>query len=95
LLLEPADGARASVGGAAGAELELRAEDLDADVYQDDKIDLGCWLREQVLLETPVHPRHPGDCPVPLLLPQASPAGRGAAVDPRLAVLKTLTLKKE
>ncbi|MBI5518118.1 MAG: DUF177 domain-containing protein [Deltaproteobacteria bacterium] len=93
LLLEPA--AVKNTPARPGEEVELTADELDTDTYTDDKIDLGHWLREQVLLETPVHPRHAGECPAPLNVPETSVAGRGSAVDPRLAVLKTINLKKE
>jgi uncharacterized metal-binding protein YceD (DUF177 family) len=73
-----------------GEEVELSAGELDADFYTDGQVDLAHWLREQLLLEAPVHPRHEGDCPRALLTNPTTPAPNGGAeraVDPRLAPL--------
>ncbi len=48
-------------------EVELTSDELDTDVYEDDTIKLSHWLREQILLAAPVHPRHEGDCPHALI----------------------------
>lgn len=82
--------------GAAKAheEVELSPDELDADVFTDDKIELSHWLREQLLLEAPVHPRHEGDCPAPLHLPPSTPAVREREIDPRLAPLLKLAKKE-
>jgi len=80
-------------------EVELSAEELDADTYSNGRIDLGQWLREQVLLEVPLHPRHEGECPEPLV-----PAGAAASpapvetppspgLDPRFAPLLSFVSK--
>jgi uncharacterized metal-binding protein YceD (DUF177 family) len=61
LLLEPAASARPFKHG---EERELTADELDKDVYRDDKIELGAWVREQILVEIPAHPAHE-DCEAP------------------------------
>lgn len=61
LLLEPAANVRLAEHG---EERELTAEELDKDVYRDDKIELGAWVREQILVELPSHPAHE-DCAAP------------------------------
>ncbi len=75
-------------------EVELTSDELDADVYEDDTIDLSHWLREQVLLAAPVHPRHEGDCPRPLTPTTPVDEGAGREIDPRLAPLMKLTKKE-
>lgn len=75
-----------------GEEVELSPDELDADHYADGKVELAHWLREQLLLEAPVHPRHEGDCPH-ALIPTTTPVPNGGAerpVDPRLAPLLKL-----
>lgn len=92
LLLEPA-GKRAPAKAGAHDEVELSADELDVDEYRDDRIELAHWLREQVLLEVPAHPRHPEECPTPLRVqPQAS---NEPTIDPRLMPLLKLSPKKE
>lgn len=90
LLLEPA-GKRAKPG--AHDEVELSAGELDVDEYRDDRVDLAHWLREQVLLEVPPHPRHPEDCPEPLRVQTSAPPE--PTVDPRLMPLMKFAEKKE
>lgn len=91
LLLEPA-GKRVSKAGPHD-EVELTADELDVDEYHDDKIDLAHWLREQVLLEVPSHPRHPEECPEPLRFD--APAPNEPTIDPRLMPLMKFAQKKE
>ncbi len=88
LNLEPAV---AKPGRPAHDEVELTRDELDVDVYADDLIDLGYWLREALLLEAPLHPRH-DECPVKIEMP-AQPRAT-VSVDPRLAPLARL-MKKE
>ncbi len=71
-------------------EVELTSDELDADLYEGGVIDLSHWLREQVLLEAPVHPRHEGDCPKALEPPRAANGGAARDIDPRLAPLLKL-----
>jgi uncharacterized metal-binding protein YceD (DUF177 family) len=80
LLLEPASSA--SRATRPGEERELSADDLDKDVYHDDKIDLAHWIREQILVELPAHPTHE-DC-----RPPHAAEAEVARRDPRLAVLE-------
>lgn len=90
LMLSPASKAPAR---RPGEEVELSPGELDADYYTDGQVDLAHWLREQLLLEAPVHPRHEGDCPRALAPTPDSPAPNGGAerpVDPRLAPLLKL-----
>lgn len=91
LLLEPA-GKRVSKAGP-NDEVELTADELDVDEYHDDRIDLAHWLREQVLLEVPSHPRHPEECPEPIRL--EAPAPNEPTIDPRLMPLLKFAQKKE
>lgn len=80
-------------------EVELSADELDADTYHDGRIELGTWLREQILLEVPLHPRHEGDCPVPLVALDASASSpltdtpQPPGLDPRLAPLLSFVSK--
>lgn len=90
LHLEPAGSAKP--GKVAHEEVELSRDELDVDVYTDDRIDLAHWLREAILLEAPLHPRHEV-CPVKLEMPAAPPVTRDA-IDPRLAPLARF-IKKE
>jgi uncharacterized metal-binding protein YceD (DUF177 family) len=89
LHLEPAAGGKTK---ATHEEVELSRDELDVDVYTDDRIDLAHWLREAILLEAPLHPRHEV-CPVKLEMPAAPPTAR-VAIDPRLAPLARF-IKKE
>jgi len=89
LVLEPASKAKAHKPG---EEVELSPSELDADYYTDGTIQLSHWVREQLLLEAPVHPRHEGDCPRALTL-TPTPVQNGGGerpVDPRLAPLLKL-----
>lgn len=90
LHLEPAGTAKP--GKATHEEVELSRDELDVDVYTDDRIDLAHWLREAILLEAPLHPRHEV-CPVKLEMPAVPPSAR-VAIDPRLAPLARF-IKKE
>ncbi len=80
-------------------EVELSADELDLDTYHDGRIELGTWLREHILLEVPLHPRHEGECPVPLVAPDASTSSSLAdspqppGLDPRLAPLLSFVSK--
>jgi len=80
-------------------EVELTADDLDADTYRDGRIELGPWLREQILLEVPLHPRHEGDCPNSEVPPASSfsmpldEAPQPPGLDPRLAPLLSFVSK--
>lgn len=102
LVLEPAEKARGrQAAKGSGSEVELTRDELDTDVYSDGKIDLAHWLREQILLEAPVHPRHEGECPRPLVAPDAKASGghlsdrlvEASTVDPRLAPLLSFVTK--
>lgn len=92
LHLEPAAAAGGKPGKLAHEEVELSRDELDVDVYTDDRIDLAHWLREAILLEAPLHPRHEV-CPVKLEMPAAPPTARDG-IDPRLAPLARF-IKKE
>jgi uncharacterized metal-binding protein YceD (DUF177 family) len=92
LQLEPAGAKPAK--GALPDEVELTADELDVDHYEDGRIDLAHWLREQVLLEVPVHPRHPEECPEPLRVDAPAP-NEPPSVDPRLMPLLKFAQKKE
>ncbi len=89
LHLEPA--ATAKPGRGPHEEVELTRDELDVDVYTDDRIDLAHWLREAILLEAPLHPRHEV-CPTLIAMPTQQSAHD--TVDPRLAPLARF-LKKE
>lgn len=79
-------------------EIELTADELDVDYYEDDSIDLAQWLRQEVLLETPLHPRHTGDCPHALVSPDSVTEAEEIAVekpvDPRLLPLMKFAKKE-
>lgn len=75
-------------------EVELTSDELDTDVYEDDTIKLSHWLREQILLAAPVHPRHEGECPRPLIPNAPTNGGSAREIDPRLAPLMKLTRKE-
>lgn len=91
LVLSPAASQRAR---RPNEEVELTADELDTDVYTDDTIDLSHWLREQILLAAPVHPRHEGDCPRPLSPTVPVNGGTVREIDPRLAPLMKLAKKE-
>ncbi len=86
---------RSSKPGRRDEEGELKDEDLAVSFYQDDKIDVGLLIREQVYLALPMKPICRDDC-------QGLCSGCGTnlnssscncareAVDPGLASLKTL-----
>jgi uncharacterized protein len=84
LLLEPAANARPHKHG---EEHELTPDELDKDVYRDDKIELGTWVREQILVELPAHPTHE-DCEAPRLSEEDT-----HRVDPRWAALEKFKTK--
>jgi DUF177 domain-containing protein len=46
----------------ADEEKELQAADLEVEFYEDDKIDLTDFLREQILLQAPMKPLCSEDC---------------------------------
>jgi uncharacterized metal-binding protein YceD (DUF177 family) len=86
LLLEPAANARALKHG---EERELTADELDKDVYREDKIELGAWVREQIIVELPAHPTHES-C--------EAPSAGDVEInrrDPRWAALEKFKTKKE
>lgn len=87
LVLSPASAAKARKPG---EEVELSPSELDADYYTDGTIQLSHWVREQLLLEAPVHPRHEGDCPHALTPTPVQIGGGERPVDPRLAPLLKL-----
>lgn len=91
LVLSPASSQRARKPN---EEVELTSDELDTDVYEDDTIQLSHWLREQILLAAPVHPRHEGDCPRPLITTAPTNGGTPREIDPRLAPLMKLTRKE-
>lgn len=76
-------------------EIELKAAELDVDYYEDDQIDLGRWLREAILVEAPVHPRHEGQCPVPLTAVTDHPERDPGDIDPRLLPLLKLSVPQK
>lgn len=88
LLLEPASSAH-SKASKQGQEHELTAEELDLDVYHDEKIELSQWVREQILVEVPAHPAHE-DCAPPAVV-----GGNKVGPDPRWAGLEKFKTKKE
>jgi uncharacterized protein len=98
LNLRPAAPARRS--SAKAAEVELSEDELDNDVYENDRIDVGHWVREQLLLEAPAHPACEPECAVPLphvgTAPSPNPADAVGddKIDPRLLPLKKLANKE-
>ena len=77
-------------------EMELSRDDLEESFYEGDVIDLDEILREQIILALPMYPRCTpecrGLCPVcGVDLNEKSCDCQKDDVDPRLAVLKTLT----
>ena len=77
-------------------EMELSKEDLEECFYEGDVIDLDEILREQIVLALPMYPRCKEDCrglcPVcGVDLNQETCDCQREDVDPRLAILKTLT----
>ncbi len=89
LLLEPA-GATHRPAGVTNAEdeYEIGADEPDRDVYHDDTIDVGSWVREQILIELPTHPAHES------CSPPALPKTETKAKDLRLAGLEKIKLKE-
>lgn len=77
-----------------GEEVELTEGELDVDTYDGERVVLADWLREQVLLEAPVHPRHEGACPHPLQVPVTKTPETAGAIDPRLRPLLKLAKKE-
>ena len=76
-------------------ERELKDEDLAVSFYQDEKIDMGLLIREQIYLALPMKPICCDDCHG--LCPECGTNLNSSscncareAVDPRLASLKTL-----
>lgn len=90
LHLEPAT-ARPAVPP--GREIELAAHELDMDYYENDRIDLGQWIREQILLEVPSYPACPSGCKEPLVVPSQDVSGE-AGKGSRLAPVKKSTEKE-
>ena len=74
-------------------EVDLAPEDLDEDLYEDDRIELDRSVREQILLEAPRFPQCAGECAAPIQMPktEAEPAH---GVDPRLAPLLKFSKKR-
>ena len=75
-----------------GADLVLHLEPAAADMILIKGVLPAHWLREAILLEAPLHPRHEV-CPVKLEMPMAPPSARDV-IDPRLAPLARF-IKKE
>ena len=67
--------------------------DLDADHYENDRIELDRWVREQILLEAPVNPECPQGCAAPIQMP-ATEEKAERSVDPRLAPLQKFSKKR-
>jgi uncharacterized protein len=87
---------RPQAGSGMPDEMELSKEDLEECFYEGDVIDLDEILREQIILALPMYPRCTpecrGLCPVcGVDLNKESCDCQKDDVDPRLAVLKTLT----
>jgi uncharacterized protein len=87
---------RPNSGQTLSDDVELSKEDLEECYYQGDVIDLTDILREQIILALPMYPRCSPDCrglcPVcGINLNQETCDCQREEVDPRLAVLKTLT----
>ena len=82
----------------AGPEREIEEDDLSTAFYENDEIDLLQMMREQIFLALPMKPLCRPDCRG--LCPECGTnLNRGTCVcrheweDPRLAALKSLTLK--
>lgn len=75
-------------------DVELSAQELDADYYDGDVIEIGPWVREQLLLEAPNHPTCPAGCAEPIE-PPAVDVREQRTVDPRLAPLMKFAKKME
>lgn len=85
----------ANVAPGKDEERELKDEDLAVSFYQDDKIDVGLLIREQIYLALPMKPICRDDCQglctkCGTNLNSSSCNCAPEAVDPRLASLKTL-----
>lgn len=82
----------------AGAELELKYEDLDIGFYRNDQLDLSMVISEQIVLEVPMKPICREDCKG-LCDQCGADLNEGPCncpkerVDPRLAVLAELKKK--
>ncbi len=77
----------------AHSEVDLAESDLDADHYENDRIELDRWVREQILLEAPVNPECPQGCSAPIQMP-ATEEKAERSVDPRLAPLQNFSKKR-
>ena len=71
----------------AAGDGRLTADELDKDVYRDDKVELTEWVREQIIVELPAHPAHES-CE-----PPRSPDADTPRRDPRWAALEKLKTK--
>ena len=72
-------------------EYELTDEELVKDVYQDDTVEVGTWVREQILIELPPHPAHDSCSPPSLVKAEKTET---KAKDPRLAGLEKFKIKE-
>lgn len=90
LLLEPASSVKrpASGGSDDESEYELSDDELDRDVYHDDTVEVGSWVREQILIELPAHPAHESCSPPAVIQPETK------VKDPRLAGLEKFKIKE-
>ncbi len=73
-------------------ELELSADELDQDHYENDRVELAHWIREQILLEAPTNPECPQGCAAPIHMPPTEE--KTHEVDPRLAPLQKFSKKR-
>lgn len=78
---------------------ELKAEDMGLVPFEGDEIDFRDMLQEQIILSIPMQPRCRDDCRglcarCGANLNQAACNCRSETIDPRLAVLKNLKLKR-
>ncbi len=98
-LVEPLDllflPSSANVAPGKDEDRELKDEDLAVSFYQDDRIDVGLLIREQIYLALPMKPICRDDCQglcskCGTNLNSSSCNCAREAVDPRLASLKTL-----
>jgi uncharacterized metal-binding protein YceD (DUF177 family) len=77
----------------AHTEVDLSADDLDEDHYENDRIELARWVREQILREAPTNPECPNGCKVPIQMP-ATEEKIEKSIDPRLAPLQQFSKKR-
>ena len=92
LLLEPAAAAKRPAGKLnTDDEYELTDEELVKDVYQDDAVEVGTWVREQILIELPPHPAHDSCSPPSLAKTEKTET---KVKDPRLAGLEKFKIKE-